>query len=95
MAPGTIKEALGFQVGDNKNLEAPDETSGVRVTVVITNSLADEKGLKVGDLITAMNGIPIADITEFEEALKGLPRSQPLFLLVTREDEAFHMVLND
>ncbi|MCH8208674.1 MAG: PDZ domain-containing protein, partial [Nitrospinae bacterium] len=97
LAPGTLKEALGFKVDDKENLKAEGagETSGVRVTEVTANSLADDKGLKAGDLITAVNGIQIIDKTEFDEVIKSLSRGEPVYLLVEREDVVFHMVLND
>lgn len=97
LAPGSIKDALGFQISDKEKSksENADEISGVRVTEVAANSLADEEGLKVGDLITAVNGRQISDKKEFEEAIKSLTQGQTVFLLVSREDELFHMVLNN
>lgn len=97
LVPGSIKQALGFEVEDIENLNSEDagETNGVRVTEVTAHSAADDKGLKLGDLITAVNGVPVTAKKEFEETIKSLSQGQPVFLLVKREDEVFHMVLNN
>jgi membrane-associated protease RseP (regulator of RpoE activity) len=45
-------------------------TDGARVTQVVSGSPADEAGLEVGDVITAVDGTTVADATELATAIQ-------------------------
>ena len=65
------------------------------VSGIFANSQADRKGLQVGDSISAVNGISLESKAQFEEIISGVTRGGSIFLLVARENETFHLILNN
>lgn len=51
-------------------------TEGLIVTDVETGSPAAKRGIKVGTIITEVNGKPVSDLTDFLDALKGADLKQ-------------------
>lgn len=83
-----------------KEMSLPDGQQGVLVEQVAPGSLADAAGLRAGsrsaivngqdillggDIITAVNGQPIASIEELKGALAQLPSDQELSLTILRD----------
>ena len=82
---------LGFSVENpEKNTSSPN---GVLVSNVTPESPAGLKGLRSGDLITAVNGDAVENLTEFQQLLAKIGKGSPIFLLVLRNDEKFHLGL--
>ena len=59
--------------------------SGVEVTAVEPGSPAAQRGLRAGDVITAINRRPVRSLSELNEIASS---SRILFLLVQRGDRA-------
>ena len=82
---------LGFSVENpGKETNLPN---GVLVAHVNPKSPAGLKGLLSGDLITAVNGDAVDNRTEFDRILSEIEKGSPVFLLVWRNDENFHLGL--
>ena len=82
---------LGFSVENpGKNTNSPN---GALVSHVTPKSPAGLKGLRSGDLITAVNGDVVENRTEFHQLLANIRKGSPIFLLVLRNDEKFHLGL--
>jgi serine protease Do len=82
---------FGFSVENRKkdnNLH-----SGVLVLKVTPDSSAGLKGLRSGDLIAAINGEAVENKIEFDRLLNKSEKGSPIFLLVWRNDEKFHLGL--
>jgi S1-C subfamily serine protease len=90
----TVNESIA------KEMNLPDGQSGVLVTQVEKGSLADTAGLRSGnksvtingqevkiggDVITGLNGQPIASIQELKAALGQLTTDQKLELTILRD----------
>jgi len=82
-------DSLGFSVenpGKDVNL-----LNGVLVSHVNPESPAGLKGLLSGDLITAVNGDVVDSQIEFAQLLGEIEKGSPIFLLVWRNEEKFHL----
>ncbi len=64
---------------------APASTSGIEVTEVEPGSPAAQRGLRAGDIITAVNRRPVASLSELNAIASN---SRILFLLVERGDRS-------
>jgi S1-C subfamily serine protease len=60
---------------------------------VSPESSAGLKGLQSGDLITAINGEVVKNQLEFDRLLNDTQKGSPIFLLVWRNNEKFHLGL--
>jgi serine protease Do len=82
-------DSLGFSVEDRgKDINLPN---GVLVSHVNPESTAGLKGLLSGDLITAVNGDVVDSRIEFAQLLGEIEKGSPIFLLVWRNEEKFHL----
>jgi serine protease Do len=66
-----------------KQFNVPNQR-GVAIAQVEPNSPAEKAGLKVGDVITAINGTPIEDINEFRLQVAGFAPGTSIKLQVNR-----------
>ncbi|HSB17905.1 MAG TPA: PDZ domain-containing protein [Bryobacteraceae bacterium] len=66
-------------------------TKGVVVTQIDPSSSSAEAGLRRGDVIQEVNRKPVANVAEFEAAVRQAGR-QPVLLLVNREGNTFYVV---
>jgi S1-C subfamily serine protease len=71
-----------------KDINLPN---GVLVSHVNPESTAGLKGLLSGDLITAVNGDVVDSRIEFAQLLGEIEKGSPIFLLVWRNEEKFHL----
>jgi len=60
---------------------------GVAVAQVTSNSPAEKAGLKVGDVITAINGTPVEDVNSFRLAVAGFAPSTTVHLKIARNGQ--------
>ena len=82
-------DSLGFSVEDReKDTNFPN---GVLVSRVNPESSAGMKGLLSGDLITSVNGDVVDSRIEFAQLLGEIEKGSPIFLLVWRNEEKFHL----
>ena len=82
-------DSLGFSVEDReKDTNLPN---GVLVSRVNPESSAGMKGLLSGDLITSVNGDVVDSQIEFAQLLGEIKKGSPIFLLVWRNGEKFHL----
>jgi serine protease Do len=69
------------------------QRSGVVVANVQPGSLADDAGLKVGDVITEVNRIPVKDLNAYNLALGNSGRDKPVLFLVKRGAQTFFITI--
>src|SRR5579884_4172599 len=78
IAGGVVRHAyVGIQITDGSN-------GGAKVTAVVAGSPAAQAGLKVGDLITAFDGRPIADADALTAAVGAAKPGEKATLTVRR-----------
>jgi C-terminal processing protease CtpA/Prc len=63
------------------------EKNGLRADIVIKGKPADKAGLKSGDVIIAIDGLPVGDIYEYMERLSKLKPGQIITVEVIREEK--------
>jgi hypothetical protein len=66
---------------------AGSETKGLRVDMVSPGKPAQKAGMLKGDIITAIEGMPVGDIYEYMARLKKLEAGQIITVDVLREDK--------
>ncbi|PJF26322.1 MAG: hypothetical protein CUN53_08285 [Phototrophicales bacterium] len=64
-----------------------DADTGALITEVLANSAAERAGLLVGDVITAVNGEPVADAAALRDLIGGLRPRDRVTLEVLRDGE--------
>ncbi len=66
---------------------ASEETRGLRVDFVRPGGPAKKGGMIKGDIITAIDGMPVGDIYEYMGRLKKLEAGKIITVDVIREDK--------
>jgi serine protease Do len=77
----------GVTVENVRHSERSDRSkpsSGVVVTDIEPESLAERAGLQKGDVIREINRKPVKDVRDFERLTSRLPSRSPVLLLVSR-----------
>ncbi|MGE3486954.1 MAG: putative periplasmic serine endoprotease DegP-like protein [Candidatus Nitrospira kreftii] len=69
------------------------QPTGVVITKVDPNSLAQAEGLREGDLIIEVNRTEVSSLAEFTSSISQSRRGDALLLRVLRENRAFYVVL--
>jgi serine protease Do len=67
------------------------DTSGVIVVDVSQGSLADDAGIKPGDIIKEVNRMPVRDMNDYETAVRKWEKNKPLLLLIKRKGQTFYV----
>ncbi len=92
-----VKEKLGMKVSAlTPELAAKlgiKETGGVVVTEVAPGSAADDAGIDAGDLLKEVDGVKIANVSDFEKALSSYKKGSVVRLLLQRGDSALYVAL--
>lgn len=60
---------------------------GVRLRTLLPGSSAEQAGLQVGDLLTAINDAPVTRPAEVVQALRAFPAGRELKVALTRDDK--------
>jgi serine protease Do len=76
-----------------KQLGYEDESYGVVITGVNSESAADDAGLKQGDLIKAVNRVPVKSVDEFNKIVAKFKSGESLALLIRRRNNSFFMAI--
>lgn len=67
--------------------------AGIRISDVVSGTIAELKGLRVGDVITYINAVPIRSCEDLESFLASKLPGDRVVLKVHREDRAFLLTL--
>jgi len=78
---------------DDSKTKEDDRDQGVRVIQVLPHTIAEKEGIRVGDVIVAVNGQSILDKEEFERFLQGNTQEKTFSLLIDRDHEAITITL--
>jgi serine protease Do len=94
--PAEVESELGFHVQEITKYLARDQrldsTEGAFVYFVARGSPALEAGLRVGDVIVAVESRPVATLEDFREAMAAVER-QKRFLVTARRAEETKFIL--
>jgi len=72
-------------------LGLPEDTDGVVVSEVQPRSLAEEAGVRVGDVIQEVNRKTVANMAEYQKAMQGVDTM--VMFLINRKGEHTHVAL--
>lgn len=75
----TAERRIGITIEEREN--------GIVVAEVEAGGPADAGGLRPGDLIRTMNGVPVLGNVDYDEVAEGFQRGQPVPIAVSRDDE--------
>ncbi len=71
----------------------PGDSRGVLIIKVAPGSLAQNEGLREGDIIKDVNRVAVGSIEEFNGAISKIRPGETILLRVQRENRAFYVVL--
>jgi serine protease Do len=71
--------------------KVPEDVEGVVVTSVPPGSMAQEAGLRVGDVVIEVNGKAVDSVEEFAKAFKK--SKNKILLVISRQDSTLYLVL--
>lgn len=96
--PRETKRFLGLSVGDitdelSLQYSLKEGDQGAIITNVDENSVSEQEGLKIGDLIKEVNRQKIASAKDFNKVMKETKETETILMRVTREGRAFFIVL--
>ena len=74
---------LGLKLGP------AEDGAGVKIVEVVPNSIADEQGLKVGDIILEVAGNDVNGPADVKNALKNAGKSRVLMLVRSGDNQRF------
>jgi len=66
---------------------------GVAIVRVRADSVAEEAGLKEGDLVLEVNRMPVPSLTVYERVVSKLSKNQPVLLLIKRQGRTSFITL--
>ncbi len=82
MIPDRLKEILNISV---------DQKTGVFIYEVFEGGVADQMGIKAGDVVTEVNGEPVQDTMEFRKKLYNFREGDNIELTIVREQETIKL----
>jgi serine protease Do len=88
---GMMVQELTPQLAQQLGLEPG--TTGVVISDINESSPAADAGLRPGDLITEVNRTAVKSLSDYQQALKNVKKSENLLLLVKRGSASFYAVL--
>ena len=87
---GMTVQKLTPQIAESLGLEKAD---GVVVSAVDPGSVADEAGIRRGDVILEVDRKPIRSIDEYKKAVAGIRKGKGVLLLVRRGESTLFLAL--
>jgi len=87
---GMTVQKLTPQIAESLGLEKAD---GVVVSAVEPGSVADEAGIRRGDVILEVDRKPIRSIDEYKKAVAGIRKGKGVLLLVRRGESTLFLAL--
>jgi serine protease Do len=87
---GMTVQKLTPQIAESLGLEKAD---GVVVSAVDPGSVADEAGIRRGDVILEVDRKPIRSIDEYKKAVGGIRKGKGVLLLVRRGESTLFLAL--
>ncbi len=88
------RSRLGIGVVDLNAAQREQLGVGAGVMVESTDGFGAAAGLRVGDVITALNNTPSRTASQFSAQVDGLPRDKAAVLLIRRGPEARYLLLH-
>ncbi len=82
MIPDRLKEILNISV---------DQKTGVFIYEVFEGGVADQMGIKAGDIVTEVNGESVQDTMEFRKKLYDFREGDNIELTIVREQETIRL----
>ena len=82
MIPDRLKEILNISV---------DQKTGVFIYEVFEGGVADQMGIKAGDVVTEINGESVKDTMEFRKKLYDFREGNNIELTIVREQETIRL----
>ncbi len=77
-----------------ERLDIPEKIKGVVITAVEAGSIADESGLRVGDVILEINRKAVKAIKDFSKIVAGVKENEGILMLVYREGMTIFLTLS-
>jgi serine protease Do len=84
---GRGRPKLGFTGQDIEN------SKGVKVTEIKKESMAEKAGLKLGDIITEINGEPVFDMNDLQRNLRAIEDGDDVKIKLTRSNKTENIVI--
>ncbi len=91
--PEMVLQKIGLKVRDITLAERARNMTGVIITQIKPNSIADSLGLKVGDEAVGIDGVPITHEADFYLRLAASAAVQPAELVFRREGKLIRMTI--
>ena len=85
---GSLGVAVGVLSPEQREKISSSYKGGVVVNQVMANSIAQEAGIEVNDIIVSFNKREITSASDLQQAMKDAPKGKSVPLLVIREDSA-------
>jgi serine protease Do len=76
-----------------RQLDLEGDETGVVAVGVRTGSPAEEAGLKRGDLIQAIDRIPIKDVEDFDRVAAGVGKDDTVLMFLNRGGRKFYITI--
>jgi tetratricopeptide (TPR) repeat protein len=74
-----------------ENEDASRNSTGAAITAVAPGSVGEHAGLRAGDVITAANGKPVADMQDFHQQMSALAPGSTVTLTVRRQGRSLEI----
>jgi serine protease Do len=100
LTPEKMGPDIGIQVEEltpeaAQNFGYPETEQGVIIFQVDPGSVADEAGLKPGDVIKEVNRKPVNSLKDYRDAIKDSSLQEGILFFVTRKQGSFFVVVKE
>ena len=100
LVAGKMVPSFGIQVAELTPESAPQwgyspSERGVIISQIEPGSLADEAGLKTGDVIKEINRKPIKSIQDYRDSLKNTSTKKGILFFVNRNDNSLYVAVKE
>jgi len=77
-----------------ERLDVPDKIKGIVVTSVESGSVAEEFGLKSGDVVIEINKKPTKSVKDFNKAVSDIKKGEGVLVLLYRDGMTIYVTLS-